>query len=267
MALPTKKAREAASLAELVWVLYGPPGIGKSTLVSAMSWDGRDPLFLHTTPVKYIDAMKEPIPTWRKFCAVVKELEARRPDRYSVLCVDTIDVLYAHCRTDVMEKKGLDHESDLDHGKGWDMVDKEFTARVARLVTLGYGVVFISHGFEREIKTRVVSYTKMVPSLKPAAWRKLFPLADIVGYCGFSNFEEGSESAKTPRRIWFEPTEFIECKDWTGKLPKCQVMHRDPRRTVAELLAALKGSKPVAGGPTKAGGKAPAKRVLAKRSA
>lgn len=249
MALPTKKQSESITLDGLVWLFYGPPGIGKSTLASALAWDGKEPLFLYTSPLRYVHALKKSIDSWKTFVRTLKELEdpaAKR--RYSAIVIDIIDNLYLYCRTEVMELKGHTHESDLDHGKGWDMVRKEFITRIARLCGLGYSVVFISHAAEREFKGRV-TYTKMVPTLQGAAWGRIYPLVDIAGYCGFSNFEEGEETKRTPRRVWFEPNEYVECKDWTGRLPKFQLMHKDPKVTVRELLTALKRTAPKPGVP------------------
>lgn len=236
MSLPTKTSLSYPRLSESIWLFHGPPGIGKSTLASGFRWGTRSPLFLYTSSVKYIDAYKMPMNSWATFKATVKRLERERPKRYSFIVVDVVDILYLHCRQEVCESINIAHESDLDHGKGWDAVKKEWTRWVAKLCTLGYGVVFVSHSEWKEIKTRIASYHRVVPTLQGAGWRTLYPLADFVGYVGFSAEEQKDEGRRT---IFFKPTEYVDCKDWTGRLPHAQRLWRDPARTFRELKAAL----------------------------
>lgn len=236
--MPTERVSQAPKLSESIWVFHGPPGIGKSTLASGFHIGDSTPYFLYTSSVKYIEAYKTAIPSWKKFVEIVKLLEAGRPKRYSFIIIDVIDILYLHCRKEVCEQLGIEHESDLPHGKGWDAVKKEFTRWIAKLCTIGYGVIFVTHSDWREVTERIAKYTRVVPTLQGAAWRVLYPLADFVGYCGFGT-EEGVESGT--RTVFFEPTEYIEAKDWTGKLPKAQKMFKDPTRTADVFKAALEG--------------------------
>jgi hypothetical protein len=167
--LPEDKSIQGVKLNELVWVFHGPPGIGKSTLAAGFTKGDASPLFLYTSSVKYIDAYKLPIDSWRTFKAVVKRLAASRPDKYSVIVVDIVDLLYTHCRQEMCEHLNIEHESELDHGKGWDAVKKDFARWIAKLCTLGYGVVFVTHSEWREIQTRITRYHKVVPTISGAA--------------------------------------------------------------------------------------------------
>lgn len=240
--LPKKTSSSDVDLRNFAMTIYGPPGIGKTRLAAAATSGGRKPLFLWTSPVKYVDAYKIAIPSWRTFTKVVTRLERERPDRYSAVVVDVVDMLGVHCRKEVCEAKGIDHPADLDYGKGWDMVNSEFRRWMAKLCALGYPVIFISHSAVREEKGRVVTTKKVVPTLQGAQWRVIYPICDVVGYMGFSTTDADADESG-PRKLFFEPSEVVEAKDWTDRLPPYIVSHRDASKTWSELEAYLTGKR------------------------
>jgi len=236
-ALPTDKSSgETVDPRKLVWFLYGPPGIGKSLLASGF---GSSVLYLWTSSVKYIDAYKQPIMDWRSFVKAVRELQKLNGKRYSAVVVDTIDLLWMLCRQHVLEARGIEHETDLSHGKGFDMVRREFIPVIAKLTTCGYGVVFVSHAKVRDSNQggRGVRMDRIVPTLQDSAKGIILPICDVEGYLGFSAEDVDEDTGK--RRIFFQPTRIIEAKDWTDRLPKQMELVKDPAANYAELTKHL----------------------------
>ncbi len=213
--LPTTETLEGAVMGELAWLVYGPPGIGKSTFFSKMEGGV---LFLHTDPgLRFIKAFKQPINTWREFKKAVEELEMNKPSDYKFIVVDTVDLLHNMCHRHICKTRSVDHQTDLKYGKGSDMVNFEFSLWINKLLQLPYGVGFISHTRDVEIRgTGDAMVSKVVPFLKKQGANIIGPLVDIIGYAGY---EEGSTTGAN-RVMIFEPTESLDAKDRTGMLPK-----------------------------------------------
>lgn len=214
---------EGASLSELVWMLYGPPGIGKSTFFSKI----KGALFLHTDPgLRFIKTAKKPILSWKQFKEVTESIVARPPDGCNMVIIDTADLLFRMCRQFVCKKRNIEHVSDEEWGKGHDMLRDEFELPIAQLTGLsnkGIGLAFISHSKEIEIRGRTVRTSKTVPALPGAAHKIITPLCDIIGYAGYS-VGKADKSGGMPRIIHFDPDETVEAKDRTGLLPaRCKL--------------------------------------------
>lgn len=221
--LPTSKIQsEKPELNKLTWLIYGAPGIGKSTLFSKFP----NALFLYTDPgLTFITAYKHPIEKWAAFKDAVKELIAQPKPAYGIVVVDTVDLLWSQCVEYVCKSRGIEHESDEQWGKAYAIIEREFKIPIQQLCMLkskGCGVAFISHATEVEIRGRIVKTSKVVPTLAKKARSIVMPLCDVIGYCGFSLNQSQDVDLKSPRYLFFKPDETLEAKDRTTLLPeKC----------------------------------------------
>ena len=230
MALPTKQTIEGAELSALKWLLYGPPGIGKSTFFSKAIKGNRKPLFLFTDPgLRFIKAYKKPIMTWREFSKVVKEdIIKANPKLYSMVVIDTADLLFRMCRAEVCLKKNISHVSDLEWGKGYDLVRDEFEQVISLLARWcddhDTGLAFISHSKDVDIRGRTQKTNKLVPTLPKQCHDIIAPLCDIIGYAGFTQEKADRVDGEMGRVILFTPDETVEAKDRSGLFPeKCKL--------------------------------------------
>lgn len=227
--LPTKETIEGSSLASLVWILFGSPGIGKSSFFAKAVIGNKKPLFLcMDSGLRFIKCLKKPIIQWRQFNALVDDF-VRDPSKtkpYSMVILDPIDLFFQSCRAEVCKRKNIEHISELEFGKGYDLVKDAFGLPIARLCSLGvergFGVAFISHAKDIEIRGRTVRTSKVVPSIQKQGYSVIAPLADIIGYAGFSADKADKVDGEMGRVLLVEPSETIEGKDRTGMLPaKC----------------------------------------------
>lgn len=204
MPLPTEKTRPTLDPTSAKVLLAGPPKIGKTTLASRIDPDST--LILATEPgYGAIEAFVVPINSWAEFRQVGGELAAGK-HTFTTVVVDTVDELYKLCQAQVMVDVGIVHPSDMEYGKGYGLVGDEFRLRVGKLCSLGLGVWFISHTEEREIKQKVGTITRHVPSLtgKTGKW-----LAGFVDFIFMATSEQGQEGGDT-RLLRTQATENFE---------------------------------------------------------
>lgn len=229
LALPTQQTLEGARFSQLKWLLYGSPGLGKSTFFSKAVDGDRKPLFLHTDPgLRFIKAYKQPILSWGSFTQSVDTLVAKPPTIYSLVVLDTVDILFRMCRKFVCDREGINHVSELEWGKGGDMVRDQFDLQIAKLSLLdtsGIGLAFISHSKDVEVRGRAVKTSKVVPTMMNGAYAAIAPLCDVIGYAGFSVEKVTKENPDgIGRVVHFAPDETYDAKDRTGLLPaKCKL--------------------------------------------
>jgi len=227
--LPTKPVLEGARFSQLKWLLYGPPGIGKSTFFSKMVDGERRPIYLNTDPgLRFLNVMKLPILSWRQFTDAVDTLVAKPSPLYSIVVLDTIDILFRMARKFVCDREGINHVSELEWGKGSDMVRDQFDLQIAKLALLdqhGIGLGFISHSKDVEVRGRAVKTSKIVPSMQGGAYTAVAPLCDVIGYAGFTSEKPSKENPDgIGRAVYFNPDETYDAKDRTGMLPaKCKL--------------------------------------------
>lgn len=160
MTLPTEKTKPSLSLDTLTAVLVGRPKIGKTSTAAAL--DNDHTLFIATEPGHDgVEAFVEPCRSWEEFRRIGADL-AKGDHPYKLVVVDTVDALQGMCTEHVIDglarsagKTGFVHASDFEYGKGWSAITDEFKLRVAKLCTLGLGVIFVSHAKESTKTDRV----------------------------------------------------------------------------------------------------------------
>ena len=174
MKLPSKRtAANANPLAYSVY-LYGEPKTGKTTWAAQQ----KDALFLATEPgLEALQVYQIPINTWRKLEEALKLL-TKEPDKYPAVVVDTIDLAWELCSKHYIQKKGIEHLSDMDFGKGYGAVKDMFGHWLAALCRLPMQVILIGHSKFRD-KSKYMP-AKHVPACANGAEAVITGLVDSV---------------------------------------------------------------------------------------
>lgn len=215
VSLPTQAGIEQQDMRKLYWIVYGPPGVGKSTFLAS----AKDVLFLTTdSGHKFIKSMNKPIKDWPMFKKYVKMIVQDQPD-YTAICLDNVDGIAKMCRKYVCEKRGIEHQSDEKWGKAFDLTASEFETELMKLTFLQkYGLFFISHSSTKDVKTTFGEKTFTEPTIPKQFYKIIAPIADVIAYYGLDGKldDEGHQL----RRMYFQPSENLEAKDRTTCLPE-----------------------------------------------
>ena len=171
-------------------LLYGQEKIGKTTLASELA---EDALILATEPgVGGLSAYSVPVNSWEDFRKVGAELAAE-PGRFSVVAIDTIDLLYNYCTDYVCQQRGVSHPSEGDYGIVWSGIRDEWRLRISKFASLPHGTWFISHAQQKEIKSRIGSIDKIVPTLNARGLEFIHGFSDVILYATSELTDEGEK--------------------------------------------------------------------------
>lgn len=213
--MPTAKTVAAGTLEEKTVLVYGAPGIGKSTLASEFA-GGSMFFFDCAGELGDLEVFHGPVLDWRNFrewAASYVKAQAKKTPQFGGCVIDTADRWAQMCSAAIRTKHGILHESDLDWGKGWDLLKTELTGALSKLMVTPGGVILISHSKEVEIKRRRQEpYNRSVPTLSGGTREAIVNAADLVL---FVDWAEGGES----RVIYTKPDQMFEAKE-RGQKPR-----------------------------------------------
>lgn len=247
MPIPKSKTTRETNYLKKIYLIYGLPKIGKTTIASQFGDDNNKVLFfatesghkeqeiykwyveenvqetdLITGEVKTVTIQRDPS-NWQHFKNCV--MEVTQQNDFKCLVIDTVDNLFDWCQSYVRKKEGITHESDLGFGKGYDSLKKEFAAPINYLSQKGYGVLFLSHAKEHEVEENKRKFLKIETTLPNTAKKTIQPLADYILY--FHADENGNRLVRT------KATQTVTAGDRSGRLP--EIIPMDSKALVAHL--------------------------------
>lgn len=212
--IPTSKSKPKEMFEEFLTLIYGAPKVGKSTFCSGLD----SPLFLDTeSGLNSLDVYKINIDSWETFKEAYKELKAQKGKLpFKTLVIDTIDNLWQMCSDYICKQNKITHESELEWGKGYAMIKREFNVALAAYRQLGLGMIYTSHAEMREIATRVGKYSKAEPTMAKRCADAILPSVDFILYVESQDQGDGTEK----RVIHTKPSKYWNAGDRLGVLPE-----------------------------------------------
>lgn len=200
-ALPDAKTSTATGLEHKTVTIFGPAGVGKTTLAS--QWAGGGGFFFNCAgELGDLDAFQLPVTDWREAKLVAAAIKAD-PKKYPCSIIDTADRLGQYCAVAVRATLGITHESDAEYGKGWTLVRDEYSIFVSKLAAIpNHGVVLVTHSAEEKIKTRNAEWTKFTVRGQKGVKESILDTSDLVLFIDFSDDDEKRVIKTKPNRYY-----------------------------------------------------------------
>lgn len=180
-------------------VIYGPEGVGKSTLASQFP----SPVFLDTEGgTHHLDVVRFPdVRSWDDVLAAVKSLAAGGHE-FKTLVIDTADWLEKRLAEHLCRKANKESIEDFGYGKGYVLIAEEFAKFLASLDTLlarGMHVVFLAHSTVRKFESpdQAGSYDRYELKLSKQVAPLVKEWADLIL---FTNYVTKVAESDTGRR-------------------------------------------------------------------
>ena len=195
-------------------VVYGPEGIGKSTIASMFP----DPLFIDTEgSTKDMDVTRTPMPSsWMMLMELVMEVR-RTPGLCRTLVIDTADWAEMLCITQICDKNHKSSIEDFGYGKGYTFVQEEFGRLLNLLeevVRTGVNVVLTAHAKMRKFEQpdELGAYDRWEMKLTKQTAPMVKEWADMVLFCNYKTFvvnvdgqgaQKGKNKAQGGKRVMY----------------------------------------------------------------
>lgn len=208
--LPVSKSEVNVKLSDQIILVYGRPGIGKSTLCSY--WD--EALFIATEPgLHHLSVYSVNVNTWEKFLEVCKEISTGQ-HKFKTLVIDTIDNLTVFVNDYICRKNDISHISEMPMGKGWAMATSELIRVISKLSMMGIGLIMVGHCKQEEIETKTKKFNRWTVNLGGKTQDAVLAMPEIILFMD-SDMKSGVEVGF----IRTKPSMYYEAKDKSKRLP------------------------------------------------
>ena len=178
--LPTEKTTIAMDISGYIFLVYGPPGVGKTTFVEDLT---ARTLFISTDRgTRYMPTLRLEVNNYDELLRAIKTLEVEGAnDKYDVICLDHIDDICTMIDDHTCKTLGVDALGDVGFAKGWKLYKKNIWAILQRLLRLETGVGLIAHETITTIKTKVIETQRIMPEMGKSPWKVIIPKCDLDG--------------------------------------------------------------------------------------
>lgn len=190
--------------------------------------------------------MALPINTWSDFNQVLRQLDTpEAKEMYDNIIVDTADIAAELAEKYVATQNGVTTIADIPFGKGYKLFEKEFDAKLRKIMQMGYGLILISHSEDKTFTDETgVEYNKIVPTLDKRSSKIVTRMADIIGYSrSVTNPETGSEEVRLFMRAqsrFIAGSRFQDLPDVGYKFPDSIVFNfQNLANTIASAVEAI----------------------------
>lgn len=182
--LPTADTEPVTDLRQYTFMIYGPPGAGKTTLAHKMVGDDGNPNLMMMTEGG-VKALR---------CRPVYIRSVKDADRYLKLLIDadnygggvldTAEALFQLFREFHLARLEAEHENDVPYGKGWSATRDPFTRWLQRFLSIpDKGSVVVSHSTKGTRKTKAGDEVEDVhPNIPGKVLDEVTGAVDVVGY-------------------------------------------------------------------------------------
>jgi len=167
-------------------VIYGPEGIGKSTLASKFP---RAVFIDCEGSTKALDVARYPAPlTWEEITAYINDAVVNHT--CDTLVIDTADWCETFCAKYTCEKLNIKNIEDMGYGKGYTYLTQNFAELLKQcdvLIANGINVVFTAHAIMRKIEQpdEMGAYDHYEMKLSKRTAPLLKEWADMVLFCNY----------------------------------------------------------------------------------
>lgn len=179
-------------------VIYGPEGIGKSTLAAAFP----SPLFLDVeggTKALDVDRIDD-LNSWSGLISILDMLITQH-GHYETIVIDTADWAEKLCAAHICAASKKSGIEDFGYGKGFTYLKEEFAKMLETcdsLIDKGLHVVFTAHAAMRKFEQpdERGSYDRWEMKLSKFDAPMLKEWADMVLFCNYRTFTQRQENGK-----------------------------------------------------------------------